>query len=60
MLARLGDPLKLAKACQNECMMEKGLNKSLKDVLLMLRFYCMTGLMRFMVIPVLVNYSEEN
>lgn len=54
-LARLGDPHKLAKAYQSEYIMDKGSNKSWKDVLLMLRFYCTTGLLSIIVIPVLAT-----
>ncbi|MFD0710742.1 DUF1700 domain-containing protein [Paenibacillus sp. GCM10027626] len=52
-LARLGDPRTLAKAYRNEYMIEHHSGRSFKDVLAMISFYCTTGLLSVMVIPVL-------
>ncbi|WP_081756635.1 DUF1700 domain-containing protein [Gorillibacterium massiliense] len=54
-LARLGNPYLLARAYQSEYMMERQPSHSLKDVLLKLRFYCTTGLISIMVVPVLAT-----
>ncbi|WP_419879143.1 hypothetical protein [Brevibacillus centrosporus] len=50
--------LKLAKACQNRCMMKEDLNKSVKGILFKLNYYRKTGLMGFNDIPILA-YSEK-
>lgn len=52
-LARLGDPRKLAKAYRSEYFMEQRSNRSLKDIIAMIRFYCTTGLLSVIVIPFL-------
>ncbi|MEC0242574.1 DUF1700 domain-containing protein [Paenibacillus dokdonensis] len=56
-LSRLGDPRKLARAYRSEHM--AGLNhvKSFKDVLSMIGFYCTTGLLSIMVIPILATVA---
>ncbi|MEC0208304.1 DUF1700 domain-containing protein [Paenibacillus ehimensis] len=56
-LARLGDPRMLAKAYRSEYMMEKGRGRSFKDVMIMAGFYCSTGLLSIMVIPVLATIA---
>ncbi|WP_088830757.1 DUF1700 domain-containing protein [Paenibacillus tyrfis] len=56
-LARLGDPRVLAKAYRSEYIMEKGSARSFKDVMLMAGFYCSTGLLSIMVIPVLATIA---
>jgi len=52
-LARLGDPRKLAKAYRSEHYMERVSMKSVKDVMAMIGFYCTTGLLSVMVVPFL-------
>ncbi|MCQ6560443.1 DUF1700 domain-containing protein [Paenibacillus mendelii] len=52
-LARLGDPRKLARAYRSEYLMEHRSSRSFKDVLALIGFYCTTGLLSIMVIPVL-------
>ncbi|MBU7314777.1 DUF1700 domain-containing protein [Paenibacillus oleatilyticus] len=56
-LARLGDPRVLAKAYRSEYIMEKGPARSFKDVMIMVGFYCTTGLLSIMVIPVLATLA---
>ncbi|MFB6363591.1 DUF1700 domain-containing protein [Paenibacillus elgii] len=57
-LARLGDPRVLAKAYRSEYMMEKGpAKRSFANVMMMAGFYCSTGLLSIMVIPVLATLA---
>ncbi|WP_010495182.1 DUF1700 domain-containing protein [Paenibacillus elgii] len=56
-LTRLGDPRVLAKAYRSEYIMEKGPARSFKDVMIMVGFYCSTGLLSIMVIPVLATIA---
>lgn len=56
-LDRLGDPRMLAKAYRSEYIMEKGSARSFKDVMVMVGFYCSTGLLSIMVIPVLATIA---
>ncbi|MED5018545.1 DUF1700 domain-containing protein [Paenibacillus chibensis] len=56
-LSRLGDPRKLAKAYRSEHMGGLKNVKSFKDVLNIIGFYCTTGLLSVMVIPVLATLA---
>ncbi|GAB6992286.1 DUF1700 domain-containing protein [Paenibacillus pini] len=56
-LSRLGDPLKLAKAYRSEHIMGLKGVKSFKDVLTLIGFYCTTGLLSVIVIPVLAVFA---
>ncbi|MWV42866.1 DUF1700 domain-containing protein [Paenibacillus sp. HJL G12] len=56
-LSRLGDPRRLAKAYRSEHMAERMSVKSFKDLLTMIGFYCTTGLLSIMVIPVLATVA---
>ncbi|WP_163857367.1 DUF1700 domain-containing protein [Paenibacillus elgii] len=57
-LARLGDPRVLAKAYRSEYIMEKGpAKRSFANVLTMAGFYCTTGLLSVIVIPVLATIA---
>lgn len=57
-LARLGDPRVLAKAYRSEYIMEKGpAKRSFANVLMMAGFYCTTGLLSIIVIPVLATLA---
>lgn len=52
-LSRLGDPRKLAKAYRSQHFIEGHRSGSFRDILAMALFYCTTGLLSIMVIPVL-------
>ncbi len=56
-LSRLGDPRKLAKAYRSEHMGGVVQTKSFKGILKMIGFYCSTGLLSIMVIPVLATVA---
>ncbi|KPV55922.1 hypothetical protein QJ48_30510 [Paenibacillus sp. A3] len=57
-LARLGDPRVLAKAYRSEYIMEKGpAKRSFANVMMMAGFYCSTGLLSIMIIPVLATIA---
>lgn len=57
-LARLGDPRKLAKAYRSEYIMEQtGVKRSIGDWFTLIGFYCTTGLLSVMVIPVLATIA---
>lgn len=56
-LARLGNPRKLAKAYQSEYMMGRGRSLSLKSLWQMVTFYCTTGLLSIMIIPILATIA---
>lgn len=56
-LSRLGDPRKLAKAYRSEHLMGHLKVKSFRDVLAQIGFYCTTGLLSVMVIPVLATIA---
>ncbi|MGK9250604.1 DUF1700 domain-containing protein [Paenibacillus humicus] len=56
-LARLGDPRKLARAYRSEYIMGRGSNRSFRDMLAMAGFYCTTGLLSIMVIPTLATIA---
>ncbi|MCJ8013711.1 DUF1700 domain-containing protein [Paenibacillus sp. KQZ6P-2] len=56
-LSRLGDPRKLARAYRSEHMAGHMSVRSIKDVLTMVGFYCTTGLLSVMVIPVLATVA---
>ncbi|UVI27913.1 DUF1700 domain-containing protein [Paenibacillus spongiae] len=56
-LARLGDPRKLARAYRSEYLVERRSSRSIKDVLAIIRFYCTDGLLSVMIIPVLATIA---
>ena len=56
LLAKLGDPQKLAKAYRSEHIMQRP-NRSLRDILAMIGFYCTTGLVSIMIITVLATIA---
>ncbi|ASS64724.1 MULTISPECIES: DUF1700 domain-containing protein [unclassified Paenibacillus] len=56
-LARLGDPRKLARAYRSEYIIGRSSSPSLRNMLVMARFYCTTGLLSIMVIPVLATVA---
>jgi uncharacterized membrane protein len=56
-LAKLGDPRKLARAYRNEHFMQMGSGRNFGDVLRMIGFYCTTGLLSVMVVPVLATIA---
>jgi uncharacterized membrane protein len=56
-LSRLGDPRKLAKAYQSEYMIGKGPRRSLRWLGQMIAFYCTSGLLSLMVVPLLATLA---
>lgn len=56
-LDRLGSPSKLAKVYQSEYITGRRWNKSVKDPWDMLKFYCTTGLLSIVIIPVLATIA---
>ncbi|MDR0268124.1 HAAS domain-containing protein [Paenibacillus sp.] len=56
-LARLGDPRNLAKAYRSEHMSGLKGAKSIKELFAIIGFYCATGLLSVMVIPVLATVA---
>ncbi|WP_246469703.1 DUF1700 domain-containing protein [Cohnella nanjingensis] len=52
-LARLGDPRKLARAYRSERLIGSVSMRSFKDVMTLVGFYCTAGLLSVMVVPVL-------
>jgi len=52
-LARLGDPRKLARAYRSERLIGSVTMRSFKDVMTLAGFYCTAGLLSVMVVPVL-------
>ncbi|TMV50131.1 DUF1700 domain-containing protein [Paenibacillus mesophilus] len=56
-LTKLGDPKKLAKAFRNEHYLLRGSKRSFGEVLAMIGFYCTTGLLSVMVVPVLATIA---
>ncbi|MBN2982210.1 DUF1700 domain-containing protein [Cohnella algarum] len=56
-LARLGHPRKLAKAYRSEYMMGRSAARSFREMMALIGFYCTTGLLSVMVIPVLATIA---
>lgn len=56
-LKKLGDPRKLAKAYRSEYIMHRQSIRSFKDVFAILGFYCTTGLLSVMIVPVLATIA---
>jgi len=56
-LKKLGDPQILAKAYRSEYIMHRKSIRSFKDVFTILGFYCTTGLLNVMIVPVLATIA---
>ena len=56
-LEKLGDPKLLAKAYRSEHIMQMGRTRSIRDVLTMIGFYCTTGLLSVIIVPVLATIA---
>jgi uncharacterized membrane protein len=56
-LKKLGDPRRLAKAYRSEYIMQRKTIRSFKDVFAILGFYCTTGLLSVMIVPVLATIA---
>ncbi|MFP3393188.1 DUF1700 domain-containing protein [Brevibacillus sp. SIMBA_040] len=54
---KLGDPKLLAKAYRSEHIMQRGGTRSIRDVLTMIGFYCITGLLSVIIVPVLATIA---
>jgi uncharacterized membrane protein len=56
-LKKLGDSRRLAKAYRSEYIMQRKTIRSFKDVFAILGFYCTTGLLSVMIVPVLATIA---
>jgi uncharacterized membrane protein len=56
-LIKLGDPRKLAKAYRSEYIMQRKTIRSIRDVFAILGFYCTTGLLSVIVVPILATIA---
>ncbi|WP_141431044.1 DUF1700 domain-containing protein [Bacillus sp. 03113] len=56
-LTKLGDPRKLAKAYRSEFIMQRSSTRSVRNVFAMIGFYCSTGLLSVIVVPILATLA---